>query len=162
MKRLFLIRHAKSSWKDASLSDFDRPLNKRGKHDAPMMATKFREENFSIDLMISSLAKRAAQTARFFRHELESVQLKFEPEIYEASATTLMKIVNSQDSNIDNLILFGHNPGFTFFAENLCAESFGNIPTCGIVGIEFSVNAWDHVSMNSGTLIHYDYPKKYY
>lgn len=164
MKRLFLVRHAKSSWKDLSLSDFERPLNKRGKHDAPMMAKIFKNEGFVIDTILSSPAKRAATTARFFMDQIgeESCSLSYKESIYEASAYELSQLLNAIDNNYQSAMLFGHNPGFTILAEKLSSIHFGNIPTCGIVGLEFEVNDWAHIFYDSGTLIYHDYPKKHY
>lgn len=164
MKRLVLVRHAKSSWKDTSLSDFERPLNKRGKHDAPMMAKILHDNTISIELILTSPAKRAATTARFFLAEFgpQNVNIDFDDKIYEASTSDLIQIINNIDQNYKSAMLVGHNPGFTFLAEKLSGEYLGNIPTCGIAQIEFSVDEWKHISFNSGTLTHYDYPKKHY
>ncbi len=164
MKRLFIIRHAKSSWKDASLSDYERPLNKRGKHDAPLMSKLLNQANFCPEFIVSSPANRAKSTAEYFIKEfnLNEDQIKYESSIYEAGVSNLLRLVNQLPNQTKNVFLFGHNPGMTFLAEYLTGDYFGNIPTCGIAGIEFQIEDWLHVSKNSGTCFYYDYPKKHY
>ncbi|MCB0803291.1 MAG: histidine phosphatase family protein [Flavobacteriales bacterium] len=162
MKTLYLIRHAKSSWDEIGLSDFERPLNSRGKKDVLVMGQRLKEAGILPQIIISSSANRAFTTAQSLAAQidfnLDSIEI--EPRIYEASAKTLSSIINHIDDSKNIAFLIGHNPGFTYLAEDLTGEHFGNIPTCGIVGIEFPIESWQYVSNNSGTCISYDYPKK--
>lgn len=162
MKTLYLIRHAKSSWDNAFLKDFDRPLNARGKRDAPNMAKRLTRDQIFPDAIVTSPAKRAITTAKkialginFSKEKIES-----DPNIYEASSSTMLQIINKLDNQHNTYFLFGHNPSFTYLAEQLSGEYFGNIPTCGIVGIEFPFDSWDMISANTGNCIYHNYPKK--
>ena len=161
MKELFIIRHAKSSWEDASLADYDRPLNKRGLHDAPMMAQVLKEKRFELNLIISSTANRAKSTAQFIAHGIGLVhdQVEYKSEIYGASFRTMMNIINLVNDRYNRIALVGHNPTFTYLAERLGGESIGNLPTCGIVGLRFNFDSWKLVSEGTADQFYYDYPK---
>jgi phosphohistidine phosphatase len=163
MKKLYLIRHAKSSWKERNLRDFDRPLNKRGNRDAPYMGNLLRQKGVSPSLIISSPAKRAITTANKIANEIgynyESI-IKNE-NIYEASAGEIIDIINSIEDEHETAMLFGHNPGFTMVANYLSNQRIDNIPTCGIAYIEFPFDSWSSVEVGTGKLIEFEYPKKY-
>lgn len=162
MIKLFLIRHAKSSWKNASLRDFDRPLNSRGKADLPEMGDRLKRDKISPNAIVTSPAKRAYTAAKSISDRLEFPlnNIQTEASIYEASASTLLNIINQFNDKHETYFMFGHNPGFTYLAESLSGEDFGNIPTCGIVGIEFPFDSWEMVSSGTGSCIYYNYPKK--
>lgn len=163
MKKLYIIRHAKSSWEDSSLNDQERPLNSRGLKDAPMMARIFKAEVGKIDLLISSPALRAFTTCNIFAEEfkISPSSIRVEEDLYGASVQTSMQIINALDDKWDLVCLFGHNPNFTYLSEELCDMNIGNLPTCGIVGAEFGVDSWEAVSLGSGENIFYDYPKNH-
>lgn len=163
MKTLYLIRHAKSSWETANLTDFDRPLNERGKKNAPEMGKFLKKENHYPDLILSSPAKRALKTARIIAEEIGYPKNKIEEEIkiYEASVSDLLKITNQLDEKLNTVFLFGHNPGFTDFLNYLTDESISNIPTCGIAKIEFEVDSWKKISGGTGKLVYFNSPKKH-
>jgi len=163
MKRLFVIRHAKSSWDNPNLKDVDRPLNKRGLRDAPRMAKYFKKEYPSIDCLISSPAVRAFTTCKIFAEELNYPEsaIDIKEEIYGASVEQMLFTINRLDNRWDTVCLFGHNPTFTYLAEKLADVNIGNLPTCGIVGIEFGVEIWAAVSLGSGEQIIYDFPKNH-
>lgn len=163
MRTLFLIRHAKSSWADLNIHDFDRPLNDRGKKNAPFMGKLLAKEKILPDLIISSPAKRAITTARKIAKEINYSIPKIEENktIYEANVKTLLKIVNEINDKNKAVFLFGHNPGFTDFLNYLTGENIGNIPTCGIAEINFDVSSWKEISKDLGNLIRFDYPKKF-
>lgn len=160
-KQLLLVRHAKSDWDNAKLSDFDRPLNSRGEKNAPKMAKRLLKKGLIPEQIVSSPAVRALTTARFFAKELgieKSLIIK-EPEIYEALTSTLMGVINELDNHSSFTAVFGHNPGITSVVSNLCNNDLVNIPTCGMVLIEFPFDDWSMVSAGTGDLIFYDYPK---
>ncbi|SKB38809.1 SixA phosphatase family protein [Daejeonella lutea] len=160
-KQLLLVRHAKSDWDNAKLSDFDRPLNTRGEKSAPEMANRLLKKRLIPEQLVSSPALRALSTARLFAKELgiEKSLILTEPEIYEALTSTLMAVINDLDNHSSFTALFGHNPGITSVVSNLCNNDLVNIPTCGMVLIEFPFDDWSMVSAGTGDLIFYDYPK---
>ena len=158
-KQLLLVRHAKSDWGNADLTDFDRPLNKRGKENAPEMAERLLSRGFKFDLMVSSPAKRALRTARYFAEAYQITEISTIKAIYEANTSTLLSIVNNFDDGAEIVVLFGHNPGLTDLANQLCDGDIYNIPTSGIVLISFPFDRWEMVSRGTGDLIFFDYPK---
>ena len=163
MKNVWLIRHAKSSWKDLSLSDFDRPLNSRGKRDAPFMGERLQTIGFMPDKVFSSPAKRARLTAMeicnsiFF--PIEDIQL--EQMIYGAETSDLLHLVNNLDKDTNTVCIFGHNPTLTDFSNYLSGDNIYNIPTCGIVEISFETDHWSEISRDLGELVRFDYPKRH-
>jgi phosphohistidine phosphatase len=161
MKTLILHRHAKSSWDHPNLIDFERPLNNRGKHDAPEMGKRLLDKSEKVELFVSSPAVRAISTARLVAKELGYPVGKITEErnIYMAGVRTLLNVVNNLDDQINSVMLFGHNPGFTEFAEYLTDEYLGNIPTCGQVKITFSISTWKMVSQGTGKMEWFDFPK---
>ena len=161
MKRLYIVRHAKSSWAEPGLADFDRPLNKRGKHDAPAMGKRLAEAGVDPDLMISSPAKRAMSTAKKIADEIgyPRKQIQPEDEIYGAGPSTIVEVVRRVDDAHDSVMIFGHNPTFTDVANQLGGTSIDNLPTCAIVCIDFQTESWKDISEASATHVSYDYPK---
>lgn len=163
MKSIFLVRHAKSSWEDSSLSDFDRPLNKRGTKDAPFMAKTLIETIDIPDTIYSSPAKRAFTTAIIFadtfNYDTESIISDMN--IYDAGVSDLIRIINSVNDDKNSIMIFGHNPALTMTSNFLSNKYIDNIPTCGIVKIDFDFNDWTSISGNTGTLVLFEYPKKY-
>ncbi len=161
-KQLTLMRHAKSSWDDASLSDFDRPLNARGFKNAPEMGERLAETDFLPDIIITSPAIRAKTTAELIAEQIKfnKNQILQEPAIYEAGIQSLVNVVAGIDDEHQHAMLVGHNPGFTYVCNYLSDASIDNIPTCGIVHIEFDVSTWQNIDESSGKLIDFDYPKK--
>jgi len=163
MKKLYIIRHAKSSWEDSDLRDQDRPLNKRGQRDAPVMAEYLSKEIDRADMLVSSPAVRALTTCKVFADHLRfpTNAITIANEIYGASVSDLMGLINQWNNEWDTVCIFGHNPTLTYLAEQLCDINIGNLPTCGIVGVEFNTDQWAAVSLGSGSQILYDYPKNH-
>ena len=163
MKTLYLIRHAKSSWKDPSLRDFERPLNKRGKRDAPLMGQRLKDRGVVADAIISSTANRALKTAKIIAGELEFPLKKIasKKSVYLADVPTLIKVLRKISDKCGRAMLFGHNPGLTMLANFLSNEQVDNIPTCGVFCMEFEVESWKEVAQGSGKMVFFDYPKKY-
>ena len=160
MKMLYVIRHAKSSWAEPGLDDFERPLNDRGRSDAPEMARRMKAKGIKPDLIISSTAERAQTTARIFADELgypsESILLK--PDLYETDIDTVFDVVQQIDTHASHVLIFGHNPTFTYFVNDLASARIDNIPTCGIAAIALN-GAWQDAGEDSGNLVWFDYPK---
>ena len=145
MRTLYLIRHAKSSWGNPGLRDFDRPLNDRGLHDAPKMAQLLSEAGIKPDMLVSSPAKRALTTALFFAEALniDAAEVVRELSIYEAIPTEILRIISDLPESAQTAVLFGHNPTFTEVANRFVENDFiDNIPTCGIVKINSTATSW--------------------
>jgi phosphohistidine phosphatase len=163
MKTLYVVRHAKSSWIDPLVSDFERGLNDRGKKDAPRMGKRLKEKNIYPDLILSSPAKRALSTAKRIAEVIKypKDKIKTDPKLYHADEDTLLSITQKIKNKHDVVLLFGHNPGLTDFVNALSALELNieNIPTCGIVAISLPVNSWEDVKWKSGKLLFFDYPK---
>lgn len=162
MKTLFINRHAKSSWKHDGLRDFDRPLNKRGHRDAPFMAQIFSEREKSVDAIVSSPANRAITTARQFAAAIGWLESRIQQHeaIYGASTTSLMDVISGFDNDWNRVIIFGHNPGFSYLVQELSGEYF-EMPTCGIAKITFDVDSWVEVVGSVGNLEYTDVPKNH-
>lgn len=160
MKTLYLMRHAKSSWKDTSIIDFDRPLNKRGLHDAPLIGSLLKSKKINIELIISSPAKRAKETAKILANELVfKGYIIFDEEIYEATLDQLISKIKNLDENINRVMLIGHNPGLTNLANYLSKEFITNIPTCGVVALTIE-KSWKNIVAKDCEIIFFEYPKK--
>ncbi len=160
-KTLYLVRHANSDWHN-HLSDFDRPLNKRGLRDAPEMGCQLRKRSLSPDIIISSPAMRARQTAERLATEIcvamESVL--FNDRIYEAAPETLMNIIHNVSDRFDSAMLVGHNPSMSWLADLLSGERIGGMPTCGVATLELITDSWKNAGTCPATLLDFDYPKR--
>jgi phosphohistidine phosphatase len=162
MKTIYLVRHAKSFWGDQSTPDFDRPLNKRGKRDAPLMGEILNDKKVKPDLIISSPAKRAKKTAIAIAIELNYPEKKivFKEELYEATINTILSILQKLDERHNTIMIFGHNPGLTLLNNHISNHYIDNIPTCGVVTLETD-NKWNEIDKNSCQLLFFEYPKMY-
>lgn len=161
MKNILLLRHAKSSWKNKSLIDIDRPLNKRGKNDAPLMAERFASINIFPDLIISSSSKRTVSTVNYFGEILSNpYEFIITEKLYLASSDTLLEILNNVDEKFRVVMLVGHNPGITDLANKLSNKFIENIPTCGLVGFSYN-GIWAELKNKSCEFIFFEYPKKF-
>jgi phosphohistidine phosphatase len=161
MLRLSIVRHAKSSWADAGRPDFERPLNERGRTDAPRMAARLRAEGLVPDRLLSSPALRAITTARIFAgvfgHEAETVAL--DSRIYEASVDNLYEVLRTQGSGAAHLMLFSHNPGLSELAMSLAPCPFSDMPTCAVASFDLDIRRWSALAPQLGRLTHYRFPK---
>ena len=161
MKTLTLVRHAKSSWKDASLGDRKRPLNKRGKRDAPVMGRRIAAHGIRPSLIISSPAKRAWTTAQIIAREL-GYPLEFlqrEEQLYLASLDDFLDVLVAQDEGFNSVMVVGHNPGMTDFANFLSPGLTHNLPTAGVVSVEIDQEHWKLYDRPQTRLLVHDYPK---
>ena len=159
-KTLYIIRHAKSSWKDLSLDDFDRTLNKRGKSDAPLMGIRLEEQNVLPDLIISSSAKRTKKTAKIIAKILKyKNDIIYTRELYESSVDAMHSILVEINDENNTVFLVGHNTGINGFVQEYINLQ-ENVPTSGIVEIEFDCDKWSEISTTNAKLISFDYPKK--
>ena len=161
MKKLYLIRHAKSSWNHPGLDDIERPLNKRGLEDAPKMGKFLKEASLKPDCIIASSAKRCQKTSEIIADKIgfPIKDVFFEKRVYDADTYDLLKIITELNNKLKTVVLFGHNPGITNLANLLNDVEIDNIPTCGVFAIEFDVDSWQKISKDNGKFISFDYPK---
>jgi phosphohistidine phosphatase len=161
LKTLLLVRHAKSDWNDASLSDFDRPLNERGKRDAPAMAHRLLDKKIAIDVFISSPAKRAKKTATIISKEYgkDKEGLILIDELYGAGEDVFFDVISKADNKFDSIAVFSHNPGITDFANMLTDARIDNIPTCGIFAVTIDCKKWTDFKHAKKEFWFFDYPK---
>jgi phosphohistidine phosphatase len=162
MKSLIVVRHAKSSWKDISLPDRRRPLNKRGKRDAPEMGERLARRALQVDRIISSPATRALKTARLMAEKLAhpKKQIITDDRIYPGDSEELLAVIHDFDDKLRKVMLFGHNPGLTELVNRLGAKGIENVPTCGVVEMRFDVDRWEEIGRTKATAFTFDYPKK--
>ena len=160
MKTLVLIRHAKSSWDAPGLSDFDRPLNERGKKDAPEMAKRLKEK-MDIDLFVSSPAKRARKTAKLFAEEYGTKKddISLVEDLYAATMPAFQKTVIELNNKYNTVALFSHNPGITEFANSLTNVRIDDMPTCSIFAVHADIDKWESFSNAEKKFLFFDYPK---
>ncbi|MEO6637920.1 MAG: histidine phosphatase family protein [Ginsengibacter sp.] len=161
MKTLLIVRHAKSSWQEVGLSDFDRPLNDRGKEDAPRMAQKLLDKKIKIDCFISSPAKRAQKTAKLFMKEYDTKkeELILVPSLYEASSKNFYAVIENFDDDCTTAAIFSHNPGITDFVNSLTEYSTDNMPTCAVFAVSIDIKKWKHFKEGRKSLLFFDFPK---
>ena len=152
MKTLLLLRHAKSSWKEPGLSDFERPLNGRGLKAAPLMGRFLRRKNLRPELILSSPAKRASQTTQLI---IEAMRLDAEPQydehIYEASVHDLMEVISEIEEGANAVLLVGHNPGLEELLEFLTGEA-RLMPTAALAHITLNIDKWSEARRHAGRL----------
>ena len=161
MKIITLVRHAKSDWKDTSLSDKQRPLNRRGERDAPEMGKRIAKHGIRPSLIIASPAVRAWTTAKIIASAISypAEFLQRDESLYLASLNDLLDAVAAQDDGFNNLMVVGHNPGLTDFANFLVPGLTNNLPTSGVVSVQFKGDDWSLYEQPKTELIAYDYPK---
>lgn len=163
MRTVCFVRHAKSSWDDPTLEDIDRPLNTRGRRDAPAMAERMQEAHIVPDLIVTSPAKRARKTARAFQKVFGIPETHFvvDLSLYDASPDDVVAVVNHLDNSHRNVFVFGHNPTLTFLANRFPGVRIDNVPTCGIFQVKSLAPQWETWTPESCTFIGFYYPKQY-
>ena len=164
MKRLTLVRHAKSDWSLAGQNDWDRPLNRRGQRDAPEMARRLRSRRLKPDLILSSPAVRALATATVMARELKvpAAHVLQDERLYLASPADLLAVVRELGGDARHLMVFGHNPGMTECANQLSAgDQIDNLPTCGVFTAQFDVVTWSDLGWHGGQDAEFDYPRNH-
>ena len=163
MKTLVIVRHAKSSWEDPYLSDHQRPLAKRGLRDAPVMGARLAEWGPPVDRVISSSAVRALSTAELVTQEmgLPWDEIQIEDALYHATEEEMIDLINEQEDYLDGLMLFGHNPGMTYLVNDLSDLDLDNLPTCGVVVLQFDIESWSEIGQVGAVSAEYDIPKNH-
>jgi phosphohistidine phosphatase len=160
MKRLYVLRHAKSSWDDASLADYERPLNERGLETAPFMGRLMRERGYLPDAVLSSPAKRARETARLASEAAGiNLQILFDERIYEASPQTLVKVLSAVDDKAGSAMVVGHNPGMEGLIRLLAGETAA-MPTAALAIVDLDIENWSEIDHLSGKLVEVLRPKE--
>ena len=161
MKTLLIVRHAKSSWAEATQPDIERPLNDRGKEDAPQMAKRAKGNGIKVDHIISSPAKRAHKTAKLFAGEwsLDKDAIQVSKELYEAAPETFYKVVSTLDDKHSVVAVFSHNPGITGFVNTLTNVHVDDMPTCAVFAVSITTNSWKTFKEAEKKFLLFDYPK---
>ena len=163
MKTLFLLRHAKSSWDNPTLEDRQRPLNKRGTRDAPIMGGRFLARDEPLDLIIASPATRAISTAELFAEACGFPREKLveEADLYFTSTRSIVDLIVRQDDEIQSLMLVFHNPDITSFANSIdTSNQIVNVPSCGLIKLTCDIASWRDWSVSTTRFDYFDYPKK--
>ena len=161
IRQLLLVRHAKSSWDDPSVDDHDRPLNDRGLRNAPEMGKRLQGSGIRPVVWISSTALRAITTAEIIAEQIgfPQNQIQRSKDLYHASAPELQEFIAGLDDEIDTVALFGHNPGMTSLVANLYGLPIDNLPTSGVVHLQFREASWKAASSALPARATFDFPK---
>lgn len=164
MKVVYFVRHAKSSWDNPRLSDFERPLNERGRRDAPFMAKLLKSKGVIPDAFVSSPANRALSTAGYFAEAfgVEKAAIQIQEAIYEASPSTILQVLRALPAAWHTIFIFGHNPTFTDLANQFIEKTIHNLPTCGVVKVEDEVADWKEFGSAKAKATEFYYPKQYF
>lgn len=161
MKELLVIRHAKSSWQNPWEDDFDRPLNDRGKRDAPFMASQLLQKEVSLDALVTSDANRAASTCAYFAASYPGVPLLKEPKLYQAGVKHFYEVIQSLPDSYQCVALFSHNTGLTDFVNKLSKVRVDIVPTCGIYAVKADIEHWADFKEGKKAFWFFDYPKNH-
>ena len=165
MKELTLVRHAKSEWVKESIFDIDRPLSERGCEDAYIISKWYKENHKLPEMLVSSPAARAIHTAFIFCREFNMPEslVSINKELYESSASDYYNVISKIDNSVQHVMVFGHNPVITNLVNELNSDlDFENIPTCGLIHLNFNYTNWlDVISKKNGKLINQKFPKNF-
>ena len=162
LRRLTLVRHAKSDWSLPGQEDWDRVLNRRGQQDAPEMARRLRSRKFKPDLILTSPAVRALTTASIMARELKvpAEHIAQDERLYLAEPRQMLEVIHELGGQVGHLMVFGHNPGITEFANQLSGgDKIDNLPTCGVFTACFKLGDWSQLDWKSGLEAEFDYPR---
>lgn len=163
-RTLVMIRHAKSSWANPLQSDFERPLNERGKSDAPVMGEKLKKADIIPDLIIASTAKRTKQTAKMIAKAVgyDTDKIKWEEKLYHCIPSVFEEVIYELSDTVKTVFIIAHNPGITEFVNHLSPDfSIDNMPTCGMVAahVETKGQGWNSFSIVKRKVFLFDYPR---
>ena len=152
MKTIYILRHAKSSWDNPNLADFERPLNKRGLESAPFIGEIIFKNNFQPDSVLSSPAERAKQTA-FLVKETGKIEaeIQFDERIYEASPQQLLQVISELETDRESALLIGHNPGLEGLIRFLTGAN-QTMPTAALAVVDLDVQNWEETNAGCGNL----------
>ena len=165
VKRLFLLRHAKSDWGEPGLADRDRPLSARGRKGAPLVAAFMAENDLRPALVLVSPALRARQTLEYFSDAVSGARIEVEPDIYEAGVDDLLALLRRAPAEMGSILLVGHNPTMQDLVSTLAAGGPGldsaraKLPTASLAVLDAEVDAWSDLGPGSATMTHFVSPK---
>jgi len=161
-RKLFIIRHGKSSWEEEGLDDIDRPLAERGIRNAETMANRMKELGEIPELILTSPANRALNTALIMARiwGLDSASMQIQDALYMAYVPEIEEVVGEAPDSVRKLAIFGHNPSFTLYANKFLEESLDNLPTAGIVIVTLECENWNGIGRTMVKEIYVDYPKR--
>ncbi len=159
-KKLIIVRHSKSSWKDLSLDDFNRPLNKRGKEDGPIISNYLSKKTNFIDFLHSSSSVRTFETSKFFTDRIKFGKVKYDDNLYHSSSESILNLIKNYSNEYSSVMLIAHNPGLTHLINQITNISLDNLPTTGLAEIHFSCNKWNEISSKNSNLIDLKFPKQ--
>ena len=159
-KKLIIVRHSKSSWKDLSLDDFNRPLNKRGKEDGPIISNYLSKKTNFIDFLHSSSSVRTFETSKFFTERIKFGKVKYDDNLYHSSSESILNLIKNYSNEYSSVLLIAHNPGLTHLINQITNISLDNLPTTGLAEIHFSCNKWNEISSKNSNLIDLKFPKQ--
>ena len=163
MHTLYLVRHAKSSWDNPGIRDFDRPLNGRGERNAPEMAGRLKARGLRPQLIVASGARRAHATAKLMAGVFGYAKADIEivDALYEASPRVWLEQIRALPAGIDTVMMVGHNPEITALVAELCPEArIDNVPTCGVLCLDYEARDWAGIARAKPVSWDFDYPKK--
>lgn len=162
MKKLYLIRHSKSSWDDISLDDFDRPLNSRGKKDRYTMAKFLKEHSIYPDIVLCSPSLRTKKSLKAYQEilDFDDSRVVFDKSLYESSKQELLNAIKNLDNRYNSMFLIAHNPSMNLLVDYLLNGFYENIPTSGIVAIEANITNWSMLNNTNCSMSFFTYPKK--
>jgi phosphohistidine phosphatase len=161
LKTLFIIRHSKSSWKNANLSDHERPLNKRGNIDAKLISNYLSSVVINIDFLHCSSSKRTRETAEYFLEKININKQNYDDQLYHVSSEDLLQAIRAYDNNLSSAMIIAHNPGLTNFVNLLTDLNLWNLPTTGMIVIDFNVSSWEEIKENNGKILFKKFPKEF-
>ena len=161
-KTLYIVRHAKSSWDYDDISDIDRPLSTRGINDAGVMAGRFKAKEELPSLLITSPACRALHTATIFARtmKISCERLVIEERIYPGSLNEILNVLENTSDKYESFMIFGHNPASTSLANHFLKHAIDNLPTAGVVTLNFNGDSWKNIKDQQPKNENIDYPKK--
>lgn len=161
MKTLYLIRHAKASWEHTDLTDFERPLTETGQHDAVTMGQELKGLKVKPDYILCSDAVRAIHTAQIIAEQLAFPldRMVADNAIYSGGVEELVTRLKAIDAKFNTVICVGHNPNLTWLCHYLCESAKMNLPTCGVVGIEFNMKQWSQLTSAEGQVTLFIHPQ---
>jgi len=161
-KNLIIVRHGKSDWSNPDLKDIDRPLKGRGIRDAAKMAKYLKNRKISVDLILTSPATRAFHTATIFTRKmnLPTTKIQIKEDLYFSGTEEILQIIKKTSNDINSLMIFGHNPDFTGLVNYFVPDYIDNVPTSGVVGLEFETDDWQKTDKTNLKKYFFEYPKK--
>ena len=160
MKKIFVLRHSKSSWKDLSLGDFHRSLNSRGKTDAPIMSSYLSTRVDMIDFLHCSSSVRTYETSKYFIERINFINIEYDESLYHSSSLEIMNNIKYYDEQYNSAMIIAHNPGLTNLINEIADVILDNLPTTGLVEICFDCELWSDISQENSTVIDIKFPKQ--